>query len=141
MADYKKPSVTADIFIFDDELNFILIKRGNDPFKDCWALPGGFVEYGESVENAAMREAKEETSIDIELIDLVNVYSEPDRDPRGHTITVAYTAKGDLSAGKADDDAKDIAIFSSAKLEGTDIAFDHERIIGDCLKAAKAKLR
>ena len=91
MADYKIPSLTADIFIFDDNLNFILIKRRNDPFKNCWALPGGFVEYGESVENAAIREAKEETSIDVELIDLVNVYSKPDRDPRGHTVTVAYT--------------------------------------------------
>ena len=65
MAKYKIPSLTADIFIFDDEFNFILIKRGNDPYKDCWALPGGFVEYGESVETAAIREAKEETSIDL----------------------------------------------------------------------------
>jgi 8-oxo-dGTP diphosphatase len=68
---------------------------------------------------------------------LVNVYSELDRDPRGHTITVAFTAKGDLSAGKADDDAKDIAIFSLEKLDGIDIAFDHEKIIRDCLKSAK----
>lgn len=79
MADYKIPSLTTDIFIFDDDFNFILIKRLNDPYKDCWALPGGFVEYGESVESAAVREAKEETSIDVELIDLVNVYSKPDR--------------------------------------------------------------
>lgn len=140
MANYRIPSVTADIFIFDDELNFILIKRKNDPFKDCWALPGGFVEYGESVETAAVREAKEETSIDVELIDLVNVYSEPDRDPRGHTITVAYLARGDLSTRKADDDAKDIEIFSSEKLDEINIAFDHEKIIKDCLKKAKKTL-
>ena len=75
MSKYKIPSLTADIFIFDEDFNFILIKRLNDPYKDCWALPGGFVEYGESVETAAIREAKEETSIDVELIDLVNVYS------------------------------------------------------------------
>lgn len=137
MANYRIPSVTADIFIFDDDLNFILIKRRNEPYKDCWALPGGFVEYGESVETAAVREAKEETSIDVELEDLVNVYSKPDRDPRGHTITVAYTARGDLNAGKADDDAKDIAIFSLEKLDEIDIAFDHEKIIRDCLKKAK----
>ena len=55
MAKYRNPSLTADIFIFNDDLNFILIKRGNDPYKDCWALPGGFVEYGESVETAAIR--------------------------------------------------------------------------------------
>ncbi len=137
MTNYKTPSVTADIFIFDDDFNFILIKRGNDPFKDCWALPGGFVEYGESVENAAIREAKEETSIDVELQDLVNVYSEPDRDPRGHTITVAYTAKGNFNDRKADDDACDIAIFSAEKLDEIKIAFDHEKIIKDCLKIAK----
>ena len=137
MAKYKSPSVTCDIFIYDDDFNFILIKRKNDPFKDCWALPGGFVEYGESVETAAMREAKEETSIDVELEGLVNVYSEPDRDPRGHTVTVAYIAKGDISEMKADSDAKEIGIFSAEKLDDIDIAFDHYKIIKDCLKTAK----
>jgi len=140
MANYKIPSLTADIFIFDDDFNFILIKRKNNPYKDYWALPGGFVEYGESVENAAIREAKEETSIDVELIDLVNVYSDPNRDPRGHTVTVAYTAKGDMSTKKADDDASDIAIFSCQKLDEINIAFDHEKIIKDCLKKAKKNL-
>ena len=140
MADYKIPSLTADIFIFDDDFNFILIKRRNDPFKDCWALPGGFVEYGETVETAAIREAKEETSIDVELIDLVNVYSEPDRDPRGHTITVAYTAKGNFNDRKAEDDACDIAIFSAEKIDEIKIAFDHKKIIKDCLKIVKKNL-
>ena len=133
LADYKIPSLTTDIFIYDDELNFILIKRKNDPFKDHWALPGGFVEYGESVENAAVREAKEETSIDVELESLVNVYSEPDRDPRGHTVTVAYTAKGDLSTKKADSDAKDISIFTPGDIAKLNIAFDHVKIIRDCI--------
>ena len=133
LADYKIPSLTTDIFIYDDELNFILIKRKNDPFKDHWALPGGFVEYGESVENAAVREAKEETSIDIKLESLVNVYSEPDRDPRGHTVTVAYTAKGDLSTKKADSDAKDISIFTPGDIAKLNIAFDHVKIIRDCI--------
>ena len=137
MADYKIPSLTTDVFIFDDDLNFILIKRKNYPYKGYWALPGGFVEYGESVETAAVREAKEETSIDVELKDLVNVYSKPDRDPRGHTITVAFTAKGDFSARKADDDASDIAIFSPEELDEINIAFDHDKIIKDCLNKAK----
>ena len=140
MTNYKIPSVTADIFIFDENLNFILIKRKNNPFKDYWALPGGFVEYGESVETAAIREAKEETSIDVELMDLVNVYSEPDRDPRGHTITVAFTAKGNFSDRKADDDASDIAMFSVEKLDEIKLAFDHEKIINDCLKMAKKSI-
>lgn len=137
MADYKIPSITADIFIFDDNFNFILIKRENDPFRDYWALPGGFVEYGESVETAAIREAKEETSIDVELLDLVDVYSQPDRDPRGHTITVAFTAKGDFDNRKADSDAKDIGIFKADELDEINLAFDHAKIIKDCLKKVK----
>lgn len=140
MANYKIPSVTTDIFIFDDDLNFILIKRKNDPYKDYWAIPGGFVEYGETVENAAVREAKEETHIDVELKDLVNVYSKPNRDPRGHTITVAYTAKGNFSDKKADSDASDISVFNEKKLDEIKIAFDHEEIIRDCLKIAKKNL-
>ena len=140
MANYKIPSITADIFIFDDDFNFILIKRKNDPYKDCWALPGGFVEYDESVETAAIREAKEETSIDVELKNLVNVYSKPDRDPRGHTITVAFTAKGNMDERKADSDAKEIAIFSPENLDEIEIAFDHEEIIKDCLKVEKNRL-
>ena len=137
MTEYRIPSLTADIFIFDDNFNFILIKRRNDPYKDCWALPGGFVEYGESVETAAVREAKEETSIDVELKDLVNVYSKPDRDPRGHTVTVAYTAKGNFDDMRADSDAKEIGIFCEEKLCEINIAFDHDKIIKDCLKMAK----
>ena len=137
MSRYKIPSLTADIFIFDEDFNFILIKRKNEPFKDCWALPGGFVEYGESVENAAVREAKEETSIDVELEELVNVYSAPDRDPRGHTVTIAFTAKGDFATRKADSDAKEIGIFKINELKNDEIAFDHAIIIKDCLEKAK----
>lgn len=137
MSDYKIPSLTTDIFIYDNDFNFVLIKRKNEPYKDCWALPGGFVEYGESVEDAAVREAKEETSIDVELEELVNVYSKPDRDPRGHTVTIAFLAKGDLNSKKADSDAKDIDIFSEDELDKINIAFDHAKIINDCLKKAK----
>ena len=132
MTEYKTPSVTADIFIFDEEINFILVKRKNNPFRYYWALPGGFVEYGESVENGAIREAKEETNIDVRPKDLVGVYSDPDRDPRGHTITVAFTATGDMSKMKADTDAKEVKIFSAEKLDEINIAFDHDKIIRDC---------
>ena len=141
MADYKIPSLTTDIFIYNEEYDFILIKRKNEPYKDCWALPGGFVEYGECVEDAAIREAKEETSIDVKLEELVNVYSKPDRDPRGHTVTVAYLAKGDLNNRKAKSDACDIDVFSQNQLSKINIAFDHEKIIGDCLKKAKKNLK
>jgi len=137
MVKHQTPSLTADIFIYDDDFKFILIKRKNEPYKDCWALPGGFIEYGESVEEGAIREAKEETSIDVELEYLVGVYSKPDRDPRGHTVTVAYTAKGNLDVKKADSDASDINIFSINELDKLNIAFDHEKIIKDCINKAK----
>ncbi len=137
MGKYKIPSLTADVFIFDDELNFILIKRKNNPYKGHWALPGGFVDYNETVEDAAVREAMEETSIDIELIDLVGVYSKPERDPRGHTVTVVYTARGDMDKMNASDDAKEIGIFSVEELDEIELAFDHSKIIKDCLRIVK----
>lgn len=137
MGKYKIPSLTADVFIFDESKRFILIKRKNDPYKDSWALPGGFVEYGETVECAAIREAKEETSIDVELQKMINVYSDPSRDPRGHTVTVAYTAKGDFTQQKADDDAADIGVFTETDLKEIKLAFDHEKIINDALKLIK----
>lgn len=133
MGNYRNPSLTVDIFIYDENKNFILIKRGNEPFKDYWALPGGFVDYGERVEDAAIREALEETSIYVELENLVGVYSEPNRDPRKHTVSITYTAKGDFENMKADDDASDINIYSKDDLEKIKIAFDHEKIINDCL--------
>lgn len=135
MGKYKTPSLTADIFIFDDDENFILIKRKNEPYKDYWALPGGFVEYGECVEDAAIREALEETSIDVKLEKLVGVYSNPSRDPRGHTVSIVYTARGNMKKMKADDDACDIDIFTKEDLKKMNLAFDHDKIINDCLNA------
>ena len=126
--------MTVDIFIYNDNHEFILIKRKNDPFKDCWALPGGFVDYGEKTEDAAMREAKEETSIDVKLEKLFNVYSDPDRDPRRHTVSVFYLAHGNFDDAKADDDAKDIGVFSFDKLEDLKIAFDHKDILDEVKK-------
>lgn len=128
---YKIPSLTVDIFIFNENHEFILIKRRNDPYKDHWALPGGFVDYGETTEVAAVREAKEETSIDVELIKLFNVYSDPDRDPRRHTVSVFYLAHGDFNDAKADDDAKDIGVFSFDDLDNLNLAFDHNMILNE----------
>lgn len=135
MGKHRNPSVTTDIFIFDDDENFILIKRKNNPFKDYWAIPGGFVEYGERVEDAAIREALEETSIPVKLDKLVGVYSDPSRDPRGHTVSIVYTARGNMKKMKAADDACDINIFTKKDLENINLAFDHEKIINDCLNS------
>ena len=92
-------------------------------------MPGGFVDYGETTEHAAIREAKEETSIDIESVKLFGVYSDPDRDPRRHTVSIVYLAHGNFDDAKADDDAKDIGVFSFDVLEKEKLAFDHAKIL------------
>jgi len=94
-------------------------------------LPGGFVDYGESTEDAAIREAKEETSIDVELERLFNVYSEPDRDPRRHTVSIVYLAHGNFDDARADDDAKDIGVYSFNDLKEMKLAFDHDKILNE----------
>lgn len=141
MTEYKKPSITVDIVIFDENNcfnnklvknnDFILVKRKNQPFKNHWAIPGGFVDYGESVENAAIRESKEETAINIKLKKLFNVYSELDRDPRGHTITIVYLATGNFNEMQASSDAIDVGIFSFNDIKSINLAFDHEKILND----------
>lgn len=131
MQDYKKPSITVDVVILNKNKEFILIKRKNSPYKNYWAIPGGFVEYGETVERAAIREMKEETNIDVDLENIIGVYSDPDRDPRGHTITVAFYGFGNIKNMKADSDAKDIDIFSYDDLDNITLAFDHEKILKD----------
>ncbi len=119
------PSLTVDALILYEK-KLVLIRRLNPPFEGRFALPGGFVELGETVEEAAVREAKEETGLDIELIKLQGVYSDPGRDPRGHTVTVCYIAKG-FGKLKAGSDAKDIRLFGINEIPK--MAFDHNKII------------
>lgn len=125
MARPVKPLLTVDVVILVDG-DIVLIKRKNPPFKDMWALPGGFVEVGETVEDAAVREGKEETGLDIELTGLVGVFSEPGRDPRGHTVTVCFTATGQGTLA-ASSDAQDAGLFDPGDLPP--MAFDHGMII------------
>ena len=124
--DIRSPGIAADIIIEVEE-GIVLIKRKNPPFG--WAIPGGFVDYGESVEAAAIREAKEETELDLEDLKQFHVYSEPGRDPRGHTISVIFTSKG-KGAPRANDDAADLEIFTRNNLP-QELAFDHRRILED----------
>lgn len=127
------PLLTVDAVIFSGG-NIALVRRKNPPFQNAWALPGGFVETGETVEAAAAREAKEETGLDIELIALLGVYSDPARDPRGHTVSIVYIARpagGELAGGS---DAAEAKLFSPDDLP--ELAFDHAEIIARALDAA-----
>lgn len=123
---YRNPLVTVDIIIEIDN-GIILIERKNPPYG--WALPGGFTDYGESLETSAVREAKEETSLDIQLVEQFHTYSDPDRDPRHHTVTTVFIARG-FGTPKSADDAKNIAVFTRNDLPEP-IAFDHKKIICD----------
>ncbi len=127
---YRNPFPTVDIIIEIDH-RIVLIRRKNPP--EGWALPGGFVDYGESLEEAAIREAKEETNLDVELICQFYTYSEPNRDPRFHTITTVYVAraKGEPKGG---DDAAQAQLFSPEELPLDELVFDHGRILTDYLK-------
>lgn len=122
----RNPFLTVDIII-EAQGGIILVKRKNPPYG--WAIPGGFVDYGESLEDAAVREAKEETGLNIKLIRQFHAYSNPERDPRHHTVSVVFiaTAEGKPEAGS---DAKEIGIFNKDSLP-EDIAFDHREILED----------
>ncbi|MBC7110388.1 MAG: 8-oxo-dGTP diphosphatase [Archaeoglobi archaeon] len=115
-----------------EEGRVLLVRRLKEPFKGMWALPGGFVEVGETVEDAVKREVREETGLEVEVEKLVGVYSDPERDPRGHVVSVAFLLRrtgGELSAG---DDAERVAFHPLERLP--ELAFDHERILRDALK-------
>lgn len=127
---YRNPTPTVDIIIelIDQPSRpIILIDRKNTP--SGWAIPGGFVDYGESVETAAKREAKEETTLEIELIAQFHVYSAPDRDPRQHTLSIVFIA---TATGKpeAADDAKAIGVFHLWEIP-SNLCFDHNKILND----------
>lgn len=123
---YRHPIPTVDVII-EYKKGVVLIKRGNPPAG--WAIPGGFVDYGESLEDAAVREAKEETGLKVTLIRQFHTYSDPKRDPRHHTITTVYIAKANGSV-KAGDDAKEIGVFDKKALPSP-LVFDHKKILND----------
>ncbi|MBN1546848.1 MAG: NUDIX hydrolase [Syntrophaceae bacterium] len=124
---FRNPTPTVDIIIEMEQKRIVLIKRKNPPWG--WAIPGGFVDYGESLEDAAVREAKEETGLDVTLLGQMHTYSKPDRDPRQHTISTVFTAK---ASGKpiAQDDAQEIGLFDRDHLPPS-LAFDHRFILED----------
>ncbi|MDD3517293.1 MAG: NUDIX hydrolase [Chromatiales bacterium] len=126
------PLLAADTLIelADHPGRIVLIERRNPPHG--WALPGGFVDVGETMEHAAMREAREETGLDVTLVCLLGCYSDPARDPRGHTVSLVYVAHG-RGEPVAQDDAKNVMLADPAD-RSIALAFDHRRILGDYLR-------
>jgi len=127
---FKNPVLTADgIVVINGKV--VLIRRGNDPAKGRYALPGGFVEYGERLEECVVREVLEETGLRTEVLDLVGVYSDPDRDPRGHIITAVFSLRARGGELKAGDDADGVGLHDLDALP--ELAFDHRRMISDLM--------
>jgi ADP-ribose pyrophosphatase YjhB (NUDIX family) len=120
------PFVTVDIIIEVGD-SIVLIERKNPP--QGWALPGGFVDYGESLETASVREAKEETSLDVRPIEQFHTYSDPDRDPRHHTVSTVFIATA-TGTPKGADDARNAIVCNESGLPAP-IVFDHSRILKD----------
>ena len=131
---YPRPMLTADCVVTTPCGEVLLIRRGNEPFKGCWALPGGFMEMDETIEHCAVRELMEETGIEVveDELHLVGVYSAPGRDPRGRTVTAAYAVRvSDGMQATAGDDAAELRWWPLAALPP--LAFDHAQIISDAI--------
>ncbi len=131
---YRNPALTVDIIIHLED-GIVLIERKNPPYG--WALPGGFVDYGESLETAAHREAKEETGVELDELEQFRAYSDPSRDPRQHTVTVVFSAYG-RGRPVASDDAKHLAVFPVDRFPA-ELAFDHEQILADYFASSENK--
>jgi len=134
---YHNPTPTVDIIITVEAGGIVLIMRRNDPVG--WAIPGGFVDYGESLEDAAVREAKEETSLEVMLEGQLRTYSRPDRDPRQHTISTVFMARG-TGTPTAADDAAEIGVFTEDTLPES-LMFDHSEILSDYFRVIRDKGR
>ncbi|NOZ77227.1 MAG: NUDIX hydrolase [Euryarchaeota archaeon] len=135
---YPSPAVTVDLVVEDGDGRILLVRRGRDPYKARWALPGGYVECGENVLESARREAREETGLEVEIEGLVGVYSDPGRDPRGHTVSITYRARVDGDAvPRGGDDAAEAGFFHPEEIEGMELAFDHNAVIRDYLEARR----
>ncbi len=131
---FKTPKITVDGIVKKGN-KILLIKRNREPFKNKWSLPGGYVEYNEKVEDAVIRELSEETGLKVEIKKLFGVYSDPYRDPRGHTITIVFLMNIFGGILKSGDDASDARFFDIKSIPA--LAFDHEKIINDVILREK----
>ncbi len=129
MDKFTGPALTVDAIIQYPDDKIVLIRRGNDPFKGMWALPGGFVDVGETVDIACVREVKEECNIDVEIEKILGIWSDPTRDPRGHTVSIVFITNFIEGNLKGCDDAKEARLFGRGEIKSIDLAFDHSEIL------------
>lgn len=130
----QSPKITVDGVLFKDD-KILLVQRKYPPFQGMWALPGGFVEYGETTENAIVREIKEETGLETIIQSLLGVYSDPNRDPRGHTISVVYILEKKKGVVTSGDDAAKARFHQINMLP--ELSFDHDIIVKDAIRRKK----
>ena len=139
MKKYHYPSIAVDVILEKDD-HLLVVLRKKDPFKGSFAIPGGFMNEGERVEDAATREMLEETSLNIELIDILGVYSAPNRDPRGHVVSIVFIAKMLSGNAKAGDDADSFEWLTIEDLiKNKRVAFDHIKILEDYREWKKSR--
>jgi 8-oxo-dGTP diphosphatase len=128
------PRLTVDAWVRDRAGRVLLVRRGRPPFAGRWALPGGFCEYKETTEACCARETKEETGLTVKVGELLGVYSDPDRDPRGHTVTVLYACRPVRGKALGGDDAAEARWFTPRELRSLSFAFDHREIVREQLR-------
>ena len=142
--EFPRPAVTVDCVLFawqDEQLSLLLIERAHEPFKGYWAFPGGFVDSHEALEQAAKRELLEETSLTVSHLRLFGAFGDPGRDPRGHTITLAYYTiiREEAKLARAGSDAKNLSWINLDQI--TNLAFDHQKILSEARKRLMDDIR
>ena len=137
----KGPKLTVDAWTRDRRGRILLVRRGRPPFQGRWALPGGFCEVGERTDESCAREVREETGVEVRVGGVRGVYSDPKRDPRGHTVSVLYDAVAVGGKAEGGDDAAEARWFSRRDLVKLDLAFDHGRIVREQLSRRPPRAR
>jgi len=133
----KMPMVTVDAVVFKGD-RILLVRRGHEPYKDMWGVPGGFLEYNETLEEGVKREVKEETGLSISIIDKLGIYDNPKRDPRGHIISIGFVAEA--RSGKLIPDPKEVSDLAFFDIIPSNLVPSHKDIIHDALKWKKERL-